>query len=71
MLLLASCRLHPIKPRADLGDMLCLLPSWSWRRVLELAPAFWQETLKQEDAQQRLVTNVLGRVMFAKHSSEV
>ncbi|MFZ6181048.1 IS66 family transposase [Nannocystis pusilla] len=69
--LLASCQLHRIEPWAYLRDLLCLLPSWPRRRVLELAPAFWQETLKQEDAQQRLAANVFRGVSLGKHASEV
>ncbi|WAS90516.1 transposase domain-containing protein [Nannocystis punicea] len=62
MSLLASCQLHRIEPWAYLRDLLCLLPSWPLRRVFELAPAFWPETLKQEDAQQRLAANVFRRM---------
>ena len=35
--LLASCRLHDIEPWGYLRDLLCLLPSWSISRVIELA----------------------------------
>jgi transposase len=59
--LLASCQLHGLEPWAYLRDLFCLLPSWPRRRVLELAPANWNETLKNEDAQQRLDTNVFRR----------
>jgi transposase len=66
--LLASCQLHRIEPWAYIRDLLCLLASWPRRRVLELAPAFWHETLKQEDTQQRLTTNVFRSVTLADHS---
>ncbi|MFA4986656.1 MAG: transposase domain-containing protein [Candidatus Brocadiia bacterium] len=56
--LLASCRLHQIEPWAYLRDLLCLLPSWPRSRVLELAPVNWQQTLEQEDTQQRLAANI-------------
>lgn len=69
--LLVSCQLHRIEPWACIRDLLCLLPSWPRRRVLELAPAFWQETLKQQDTQQRLATNVFRRVSLGEHASEV
>ena len=59
--LLASCQLHELEPWAYLRDLFCLLPSWPRRRVLELAPANWNQTLKNEDAQQRLDTNVFRR----------
>ncbi|MCY0992216.1 transposase [Nannocystis sp. ILAH1] len=69
--LLASCQLHRIEPWAYIRDLLCLLPSWPRRRALELAPAFWHETLKQEDTQQRLATNVFRRVSLGMHTIEV
>jgi transposase len=60
--LLASCRLHEIEPWSYLRDLLCLLPSWPSRRVLELAPVHWQKTLDQQDTQQRLDANLFRRV---------
>jgi transposase len=56
--LLASCRMHEVEPWAYLRDLFCLLPSWPRRRVLELAPVNWQQTLQNEDAQQRLAANI-------------
>ena len=55
--LLASCRLHGIEPWAYLRDLSCLLPDWPQRRVFELAPAAWQQTLQQADTQERLAAN--------------
>jgi len=66
--LLASCQLHGIEPWAYLRDLLCLLPSWPKSRVLELAPAFWQQTLQQEDTQQRLAANVFRSVSLVEHA---
>jgi transposase len=66
--LLASCQLHGIEPWAYLRDLFCLLPSWPRSRVLELAPAFWQQTLQQEDAQQRLAANVFRGVSAINHA---
>ena len=60
--LLASCQLHGIEPLSYLRDVFCLLPSWPARRVLELAPAYWQQTLEQQDAQERLAANVYRQV---------
>jgi transposase len=60
--LLASCELHGLEPWAYLRDLFCLLPSWPRRRVLELAPAYWKQTLENEDAQQRLTANVFRQV---------
>lgn len=56
--LLASCQMHGLEPWAYLRDILCLLPSWPHKRVLELAPAYWNETLENTDAQQRLDANI-------------
>jgi hypothetical protein len=43
-------------------DILCLLPSWPQKRVLELAPAYWHKTLDNTDAQQRLDANIYRQV---------
>ena len=59
--LLASCRLHDIEPWSYLRDLLCLLPSWPQRRVLDLAPARWQTTREEPDAQRLLGDNVFRR----------
>jgi len=56
--LLASCQLHRHEPWAYLRDLFCLLPSWPQKRVLELAPAYWAQTLAQPDVQKRLAENV-------------
>lgn len=55
--LLASCRLHALEPWAYLRDLFCLLPDWPHRRVFELAPVAWQQTLQQPDTQERLAAN--------------
>jgi transposase len=60
--LLASCQLHGLEPLGYLRDLFCLLPSWPAKRVIELAPAYWQQTLQQEDAQQRFATNLFRQV---------
>ncbi len=60
--LLASSQLHQIEPWAYLRDLLCLLPDWPASRVLELSPLHWQQTLQQEQAQQRLAANVFRQV---------
>ena len=59
--LLASCGLHKIEPFAYMRDLLCLLPSWPHHRVLELAPAYWRQTLEKSDTQELLDANVLRR----------
>jgi transposase len=64
--LLASCQLHELEPTAYLRDLLCLIPSWPAKRVLELAPAYWQKTFEQQDAQQRLAANVYRQVALGE-----
>lgn len=68
--LVASCQLHKIEPWAYLRDVLTLLPSWPARRVLALAPKYWNETRQQPETQQRLAAlRLLGR-NDASHASE-
>lgn len=62
--LLASCSLHKIEPFAYMRDLLCLLPRWPSHRVLELAPAYWRQTLEKRETQQALDANVLRRVVL-------
>jgi hypothetical protein len=47
--LLASCQLHGIEPWAYLRDLFCLVQDWPASRILELAPAFWKQTLQQPE----------------------
>ena len=63
--LLASCQMHAIEPWAYLRDLFCLLPSWSHKRALELAPAYWDATLKDPEVQRRLDSNVYRRILLA------
>ena len=62
--LLASARLHEIEPLAYMRDLLCLLPSWPHHRVLELAPAYWKQTLDKVETQEKLAANVFRRVLL-------
>ena len=71
MSLLASCQMHGIEPVGYIRDLLCLLPSWPKSRVLALAPAYWQETLKQDETQQRLAANVFRRIALGEHPVEL
>jgi len=50
---------------ATLRDLFCLLPSWSSKRVLELAPAYWPQTVQDPEVQQRLEANVYRRILLA------
>ncbi len=63
--LLASARLHGIEPLAYIRDLFCLLPGWPSQRVLELAPAYWKQTLENVETQQKLAANVFRRVLLA------
>jgi transposase len=62
--LLASCQLHGIEPWSYLRDVLCLIPSWPQRRVLELAPASWRVTTQRTEVQLRLDANLYRRVIL-------
>jgi transposase len=66
--LLASARLHGIEPLAYLRDLLCLIPGWPRHRLLELAPAYWKQTLEQPETQQKLAANVFRRVLLSPPS---
>lgn len=69
--LVASCQLHGIEPWAYLRDVLTLLPSWSAKHVLALAPKHWNETRQQADTQERLrALRLLGR-NDASHATEL
>ncbi len=63
--------MHGIEPQGYLRDLLCLLPSWPRSRVLELAPAYWKQTLEQEETQQRLAANVFRRLSLGGHAEPV
>ena len=56
--------MHGIEPWSYLRDLFCLLPSWPKARVLDLAPANWQQTLEQADTQQRLAANPFRAVLL-------
>ena len=60
--LLASCRLNGVEPWAYLRDLFCLLPRWSARRVLELAPVNWKQTSQDSEAQELLGTSLIRKV---------
>jgi len=60
--LIASAKLHGIEPWSYLRDVLTLIPDWPQNRVLELSPKFWQQTLENTDARERLTANPFWRV---------
>jgi transposase len=63
--LLASCAMQRIEPWSYLRDLFCLLPGWSNKRLLELAPASWAATLADPTVQQKLDANIFRRVTLA------
>ncbi|MBX2813536.1 MAG: transposase [Myxococcales bacterium] len=46
----------------EAGHINARFMSWPRNRVLELAPAYWKQTLEETDAQARLEANVLRRL---------
>jgi transposase len=62
--LLASASMHRLEPFTYMRDLLCLLPNWPRHRVLELAPAYWRQTLENSETQQALEAHVLRRVVL-------
>jgi len=60
--LIASCSLHGIEPWAYIRDILVLLPDWPRDRMLELSPKFWNQTLQNTDAKQRLAKNPFWKI---------
>ncbi|MBK8259983.1 MAG: hypothetical protein IPK80_01435 [Nannocystis sp.] len=65
-----TCLVH-LRRRHLLRDLLCLLPSWPKSRVLGLAPAYWKQTLEQQETQQRLATNIFRRLSLDGHAPAV
>jgi hypothetical protein len=56
--LLASCQLHGIEPWGYLRDLFCLVPSWPSRRILELAPVCWRQTVERAEVRERLANDI-------------
>jgi len=59
--LIASCQLHGLDPAAYLRDLFCLLPGWTAKRVLELAPSQWRQTLARDEVRKNLADNIFRR----------
>jgi transposase len=59
--LIASAQLHDLEPWAYLRDLLCLLPEWPQKRVLELAPAYWSKTVDALRVGELLAANLYRR----------
>ncbi len=53
--LIASCHLHGLNPQTYLEQMLRLVRVWPRRRMLELSPAYWNQTVASLDARYRAV----------------
>ena len=39
--------------------------------IADLAPAYWQETFKQDETQQRLAANVYRRIALGEHPAKM
>ena len=66
--LLASCQMHGIEPWSYLRDLFCLLPNWPATRALELAPAYWTETVQTPEARQVLEHHVFRAISMIEDS---
>jgi transposase len=70
--LIASCHLNDVEPEAYLREVMCLLPDWPQRRILELAPCNWKQTREQPEAQQLIADNLwLGVLDVIDRSHDV
>ena len=59
---LASCQMHDINPWQYLRDILCLLPSWQLKNLIELAPCYWPQTGKKPLVREQLEQNPFRKV---------
>jgi transposase len=64
--LIASARHHGIDPAEYLRDLLCLLPTWPARDVLDLAPVNWAATIARPEVQARLARNPFRRASLGE-----
>ncbi len=64
--LIASAQLHGLEPWAYLRDLFCLIPSWPHKRVLELAPAYWGQTVTHSPPHAALAANFHRRATIAE-----
>lgn len=64
--LLASAQMHGLEPLGYLRDLLCLLPGWPVKRVLQLAPAYWTATVAEPGVAQQLAENVFRRASLGE-----
>jgi len=55
---------------AEAGQEVPVVMSANAAPRRELAPAYWEEMLKQEGAQQRLAANVYRAVALGEHSED-
>lgn len=65
--LLASCQMHKIEPWSYLRDLFCLLPGWPIKDVLQLAPAYWQDTSQLEHVKSDLDNNIFRQATLIKN----
>ena len=50
--------MHGLEPLGYVRDLLCLLPSRPMKKVLELAPVNWSNTIKRDEVQRALGANI-------------
>ncbi len=64
--LIASCQLHGLAPEPYLRDLFCIMPGWNAKRVLDLAPSRWTETLTRDDVRRALDENIFRRASLGQ-----
>ena len=51
---------------SETGYSLRRRKQWPHSRVLELAPAYWNKTLEQDDTRERLAANIYRKVVLGE-----
>ena len=64
--LIASARHHGLDPAEYLRDLLCLLPTWPARDVLDLAPVNWVATIARPEVRASLARNPFRRISLGE-----
>ncbi len=64
--LLASCRMHNLKPWAYLRDFCCLLPICPSHQPLELSPLNWAPASAWEEVHRILALDPYGALTFGR-----
>ena len=64
--LIASARHLGLDPAEYLRDLLCLLPTWPARDVLDLAPVNWAATVARPEVRASLARNPFRRISLSE-----